>query len=66
MELAQLESLEVLATGMILEGTTTTTGELSSQSNLPKDLLSLDPQLGKRTKILHILPFSSLSLTLML
>jgi len=65
-ELAQLEGLEVSATGIIFEGTTTTAREPSFQSNLSKDLPSLNPQLGKRTKILHILPFSSLSLTSML
>jgi len=62
-ELAQTESLEVSATGMILEGITTVTREPLSQSSLPKDLPSLDPQLGKRTRILHILSFSSLLLT---
>ena len=65
-ELAQSEGIEVPATGMILEGTATTAGEPSSQSSLPKDLPSSDHQLGKRTKILHILPFSSLLLTSML
>jgi len=33
-KLVQSEGLEVSATGMILEGTTTTAGEPSSQSNL--------------------------------
>jgi len=65
-ELAQLEGLEVSVTGMILEGMTTVTGEPSSQRSLPKDLPSLDPQLGKRTRILYILLFSSLLLTSML
>jgi len=65
-KLVQLEGLEVSATGMISEGTTTLTGESSSQSNLPKDLPSSDSQLGKRIKILYILPFSSLLLTMML
>jgi len=65
-ELVQPEGLEVPATGMISEGTTITAGEPSSQSILSKDLPSLDPQLGKRIKILHILPFSSLLLILML
>jgi len=50
-ELAQPEGLEVPATGMFLEGITTVIGEPSSQSSLPKDLPSLDPQLGKRTKM---------------
>ena len=61
-EPVQPKSLEVPATGMILESTTTTAGEPSFQSNLPKDLPSLDPQFGKRTKILHVLPFSLLSI----
>ena len=65
-ELAQPKVLEVPATGMILEGITTVTGEPSSQSSLPKDLPSSDPQLGKRTRILHILLFSLLLLTSML
>ena len=65
-ELARSEGLEVPATGMVLEGITTMTGESSSQSNLPKDLLSSDPQLRKRTKIFHILSFSLLLLTSML
>ena len=65
-ELVQPEGLEVLTTGMISESTTTTAREPSSQSNLPKDLLSLDLQLGKRIKNLYILSFSSLLLTLML
>ena len=65
-ELAQLEDLEISATGMILEGITIVTGESSSQSSLPKDLPYLDPQLGKRTKIFHTLPFLLLLLILML
>ena len=65
-ELVQPESLEVSATGIISDGTTTMVGEHSSQSSLSKDLLSLDPQLGKRIKILYILPFLSLLLTLIL
>ena len=65
-ELVQPEGLEVPANGMILEGTTTTAGEPSSQSNLPKDLPFLDSQLDKRTMILHILSFSSILLTSML
>jgi len=65
-ELAQPKGLEVSATRMILEGITIVTGEPSSQSSLPLDLPSSDPQLGKRTKIFHILPFSSLLLTSML
>jgi len=59
-ELVQTEGVEVPAT------TTTTTREPSSQSSLSKDLPSLDPQLDKRIKILYILSFSSLLLTLML
>ena len=58
-ELVQPNGLEVFAIEMILESTTTTAGEPSSQSNLPKDLPSLDPQFSKRTKILHRLTFSS-------
>jgi len=58
--------LEVLATGMISEGTTTIVGEPSSQSNLSKDLPFSDPHLGKRIKILYILPFLLLVLTLTL
>ena len=54
-ELAQPEGLEVPATGMLLEGIT----------SLPKDL-RLWILLGKRTKIFHILSFSSLLLTLVL
>ena len=65
-KLAQLEGLEVPATGMILEGMTTVIGEPSSQSSLPKDLQSSDLQLSKRTRILHILLFSLLLLTSML
>ena len=65
-ELALPEGLEVPAAGMILEGITIVTGEPSFQSSLLKDPPSLDPQLGKRTKILHILLFSSLLLTSML
>ena len=65
-ELVKPESLEVSATGIISDGTTTMVGEHSSQSSLSKDLLSLDSQLGRRTKILHILSFSSLLLTLIL
>ena len=65
-ELAQLEGFEVLATGMLLEGITIVVGEPSSQSSLPKDSPSSDPQLSKRTRILHILPLSSLLLTSML
>ena len=65
-ELAQPEGLEVPAIETIREGTTTVTREPSSQSGLPEDLPSLDPQLGKRTKMCHILPFSLLLLTLML
>ena len=37
---------------MISEGTTTKAGEPSSQSSLPKDLLFLDSQLGKRVHTL--------------
>ena len=51
-ELVQLKGLEVPATGMISEGTNTTAGEASSQSNLPKNLPSLDSQLGRRIQIL--------------
>ena len=65
-ELVQPEGPEVPTTGMIFEGMTTTAGEPSSQSSLPKDLLSLDSQLGRRTKILHIILFSSLLLTMIL
>jgi len=65
-ELAELEGLEVPTTGMLLEGITTVTGELSSQSSLPKDLSSSDPHLGKITRIFHILQFSSSLLTLIL
>ena len=65
-ELVQPEGLEVPDTGMTSEGTNTMTGEPSSQSSLPKDLPSLDSQLGKRIKILYILPFSSLLLILIL
>jgi len=65
-ELVQPKDLEVSATGTISEGTTTVTGEPSSQSSLPKDLPFSDPQFSKRTKILHILPFSSLLLIPML
>jgi len=61
--LFQPEGLEVPATVMISEGTTSTVGEPSSQSNLPKDLPSSDPQLGNRIKILYILPFSLLLIT---
>jgi len=61
-ELVQPEGLEVPATVMISEGTTTTVGEPFSQSSLPKDLPSLDPQLGKRIMILYILSFSLLLL----
>ena len=50
-ELVQPEGLEVSASCMISEGTTTVTGETSSQSSLPKNLPTLDPQLGKRIKI---------------
>ena len=42
-ELAQPEGLEIPATGMILEGITTVTRELSFQSSLLKDLPFLDP-----------------------
>jgi len=56
---SQPERLEVPTTGMTSEGITTATEEPSSHSSLPKDLSSLDPQLGKRIKILYILPFSS-------
>ena len=49
-ELAQQEGLEVLATGMPHEGVSTAIGEPSSPSDLSRDLPSLDPQLGKRTK----------------
>ena len=45
-ELTQPEGLEFPATGMTFEGITTVTWELSSQSSLPKDLPSSDPQLG--------------------
>ena len=65
-ELIQLGGLEVPATRILREGVTTVTGEPSSQSGLPKNLLSLDPQLGKRIKILYILPFLSLLLTLII
>ena len=41
-ELVLPDGLEVPANGMISEGTTTTAGEPSSQSSLPKDLPSLD------------------------
>jgi len=65
-ELAQPEGPEVSATRMIFEGITTVTWEPLSQSSQPKDSPSLDPQLGKKTKIFHILPLSSSLLTLML
>jgi len=65
-ELAQQEGLEVSASEMPHEGVTTKIGESSSPSGLSKDLPSSDPQLGKRIKMCHILPFSLLSLTLML
>jgi len=65
-KLVQPEGLEVYVASMISEGTTTMAGEPSSQSSLSKDLPSLDPQLGKRIKILYIPSFSSLLLTLML
>ena len=65
-ELAQPEGLEVLTTGMLREGITTVAGDPSSQSGLLKDLPSSDPQLGKRTKMCHILLFSLLLLTSML
>jgi len=51
-ELVRPEGFEVFASGKISEGTTTVTGEPSSQSNLLKDLPSLDSQLDKRIKIL--------------
>ena len=59
-EVAQPEGLEVPAIGILREGEITMTGEPSSQSGLPKDLPSLDPQLHKRTKMCHILLFSLL------
>jgi len=62
-ELVQPGGLEVPATGTISEGTTTMTGEPSSQSSLSKDLSSLDPQLGNNIKILCILSLSLLLLT---
>ena len=65
-ELVKPEGLEVSANDMTSEGTTTMAGEPSSQSSLPKDLLSSDPQPGKGIKILYILSLSSLLLTLML
>ena len=65
-ELVQPEGLKISATGMISEGTTTASGEPSSQSSLPTDLPSLDSQLGKRVQILYVLLFSSLLLTSML
>ena len=65
-ELVQPEGLEVLATGMTSEGTTTMIGEPSSQSSLLKDLLSSDPQLGKRIKMIYVFLFSLLFLTSML
>ena len=57
---------EVPNTGTIPEGTTTMTGKPSSQSSLPKDLTSSDPQLGKKIKILYILSLSLLLLTWLL
>ena len=64
--LAQQEGLEVPPTGMPREGVTTEIGEPSSPSGLSKDLSSSDTQLGKRTKMCHILSFLLLLLTLML
>jgi len=64
-ELTQTEGLEVSATETLREGTTIVTGEPTSQSGLPEHLTSLDPQLGKRTKMYHILLFLLLLLTLM-
>jgi len=55
-ELAQPEGLEVPATGMLRESVTTVTREPSSQSSLPKVLLSSDPQLGKRIKMCPYTP----------
>ena len=65
-ELVQPGGFEVPSTDTVSVGTTTATGEPSSWSSLPKDLLSSDPQLGKRIKVLYKLPFSLLLLTLML
>ena len=65
-ELAQQEGLEVPAIGMPREGVSTEIGEPSSPSGLSKDLPSSDPQLGKRTRMYHILSFSLLLLTLTL
>ena len=62
-KLAQPKGLEVPTTGMLFEGITTVIGEPSSQSSLPKDFSSSDPQLGKRTKMCHILLSPSLLLT---
>jgi len=62
-ELAQQEGLVVPATGMLREGVTTVTGEPSSQGGLPMDLPFSDSQLGNRTKMCLILPFSLLLLT---
>ena len=56
-ELAQSEGLEVPTAKTLHEGTTTVTGEPSFLSGLLEDLSSLDPQLGKRTKMYHILLF---------
>jgi len=56
-ELAKQEGLEVPATGMPREDVTTEIGEPSSLNGLSKDLPSLDPQLGKRTKMCRILSF---------
>jgi len=47
-ELAQQEGLEVPATGVSHEGATVEVMEPSSLSGLARDLLSSDPQLGKR------------------
>ena len=58
-EMVHPEGLEVPATGMIFEGTTTTAGEPSSQSSVPIDLSSVNSHLGKRVQILYALPFSS-------
>jgi len=56
-ELAQQEGLKVPTTGVPHEGATAEIGEPSSPSGLSKDLPFLGPQLGRRMKICHILPF---------
>ena len=57
-ELAQQESLEVSAIGMLHEGVTIEFGEPSSPSGLSKDLPSSEPQLSKGTEMCCILSLS--------